>query len=371
MSDSTGSPGERDLPDEETVVIGREQAAALRAEQRHRQAREGGPSSPLEGVGYDLWAGHHDLLRFVDAPADKTVRALVFRYRSSDAEERAAIRAALTMDDFYTLCTFARRCAVRALRARDAALAADVVTAMALIDRERIDWRDILWTLGLTTHALRSLATDADSVLRRARDMAEPGLRELLERFIEASDEDAELANWGYMQVESAAGPGFVGRGLAGYAPTHDLIDLAVKIADLIEGDTYRVSSISAGGELPAVWLPGAAAAESEPVVETSRGCVTLHAVLDPDAHPDSHAQGFYVFVVEARDEAEARRLHDWAATTDGSSHRALRVRHGPLLCLIVARSQVVGVEPFETDRTLARFSAPLDAIVATAAGSS
>ncbi len=369
MPEPTGSPGERDLP-EEVVVIGREQAAALLAEQRHQQAREGGPSSPLEGVGYDLWAGHHDLLRFADAAADETVRALVSRYGGTDADERAGIRAALTMDDFYTLCAFARRCAVRALRARDAQLAADAVTAMALIDRERIDWRDILWTLGLATHALRSLTADADSVLRRARDMAEPEVQELLERFIEASDEDAELANWGYMEVESPAGPGFVGRGLADYAPTYDLIDLASRIADVIESDTYRVSSISAGEELPAVWLPGAAAAESEPLVEACRGCVTLHAVLDPDAHPSSDAQGFYVFVVETRDAADARRLHDWAATTAGSSHHALRVRRGPLLCLVVARSQVVGVEPFETDRTMARFLAPLDAIVATVVGS-
>lgn len=370
MSESTGSPGERGVQDDKTVVIGRERAAASLAEQRHRKAREGGPSSPLEGVRYDLWAGHHDLVRFVDAPADEAVRALVSRYGSSDAEGRAGIRAALTMDDFYTLCTFARRRAVRALRAGDAELAADGVAAVALIDRERIDWRDILWTLGLTTHALRSLTTDPDSVLRRAREMAEPELGELFERFIEASAEDAELASWGYMQVDSAAGPGIVGRGLAGYAPTHDLIDLALRIADVIDGDTYRVSSISAAEELPSVWLPGAGAAESQPVVDVCRGCVTLHAVLDPNAHPSSDAQGFYVFVVEARDEADARLLDDWATTTAASSHRALCVRHGPLLCLVIARSQVQGVAPFETDHTLARFFAPLDSILGTAAES-
>ncbi len=369
MSESNKSTGKQEPQDEETVVIGREYAAALSAAQRHHETLEDGRPSPLEGVGYDFWAGHHDLIRLVAAPADKTVRSLITLYRHTENEGRAGIRSALKMDDFYTLLTFARRNAVRALRANDPGLAADAVTAAALIDSERVDWRDILWALGLTTYVLRGLTTDADAVIGRAQGMAEPNVGEMLSRFIAVSDEDADLAAWGYMQVETAAGVGFVERGIADYAPTVDLIDIALEIAEVIDGDKYRVSSISAADELAPVWLPGASQDEADLAVDACRGCVNVSARLEPDAHSDVDAQQFNVFLIEASNEADAGQLQDWAAPTDGS-HQAVSVQHGPLLCLVIARSFVQDVEPFETADSLSRFFEPFDAIVATAVAS-
>jgi hypothetical protein len=48
------------------------------------------------------------------------------------------------MDDFYTLRIFANRCAVLGWRSRDTDILADGLTAIAMIEIARIDWRDAI-----------------------------------------------------------------------------------------------------------------------------------------------------------------------------------------------------------------------------------
>ena len=260
---------------------------------------------------------------------------------------------------------------MKALRTNSLDLATDAAVATALVDRERIDWREILLALGLVTFALRRLTTEPDSILDRVRGMAEPGVRDLVGRFVEISDEDADLATWGYVQAETPDGFGLIGRGFANYDPTLDLIDVACQVAEVIESDTYHVGEITAGEELYSVWLPGARGDEPSRVLDACRGCVTATALLHPGTHSQSSDQMFLVFIVEAKNETDARRLHNWARVSDDRKHCALSLQHGSLLCLVIARSVVVGVDSFETTDSLMRFFEPLDAIVAAAASSS
>lgn len=347
--------------DEEPFAIGRETAAAAASERRHRETVS--DPSPLESIRYS-WR-HHNLARLVDSAVDEAVQSLVDRYQAADGSERAAIRSALTADDFSTLLTFARRSAVRALQADDTHLAAEAVRAAALVDDERIDWRDVVWTLGLTSCLLRRLTPQADTVLRETIDTAKPEVGAMLRRFVGPSTEDANLATWGYMLVEVDGVLGLVERGVGRYAPTLDLIGVALQIADKLDGDLYRASSIRAAAELPSVWLPGGRPDETDLLVARSRGCVVINTRLAPDAHERSDAQQMTVFLLEAATETDAVRLQSWA--TRPSGHRALSVQHGPLLCLVVARSFVEGVETFETETSLMRLSQPLADILSRA----
>lgn len=369
MSEPPNSPDEPDSPDDHAFVIGGEYAAASSAEQRHQDERGNQEPSPLEGIGYDFWAGHHDLLTLAPSPADEKARILVTSYQGAGAEEASRIRDALTMDDFYTLLTFARRSAVRALRTEDRELARDAVMATALIESERVDWRDILVALGLATYALRALSADPDGLIAQARAMAEPSTAELMGRFIDVAEEDADPAAWGYLPVETADGVGFVEHSIAEYNPTVNLIGVALQIAEVINGDAYRVSSITAAGELAPVWLPGASPSEADVAIDACRGCVTINARLEPGANARADAQQLTAFIVEAANEPAARQLNDWARPADPSSHQAVSVDHGTLMALLIARSFVQDVEPFETAESLARFRDPLDTIVAAAAG--
>ncbi len=358
--------GDESMP-AEPFEIGGEYAAALESELVHQQAREGAEPSPLAGVQYDFWAGHQDLVRLVSTPVDDIVRGLVTSYRQADNDERSQIRSALTMDDFYTLLTFARRGAVRALQATDPQLAADAVAATALIDAARVDWRDILVALGLASHVLRGLSADATETMADLQDLAHPDVAKLIGRFIDPSDEDAELASWGYLRVDTSQGTGFVELGISDYAPTQDLVDVALQVAGVLEADRYRTSSISAGEELAPVWIPGATAAEADLVIDRCRGCIILNARLEPDAHSHSDAQQLTVFIVEADTEAAARQLHDWVRPTDASTHQAISAQQGPLVCVTIARSFVSDAPAFETADSLERFLQPLEAIVASA----
>jgi hypothetical protein len=133
--DSTGRQGS------EAVVIGVQMAAA-RAAEAHHQA-EPHPRSPLAGVAYDPAARELNLLHLAPTPKDELIDEFVDRFAASGGEERALQRSSLTMGDFYTVLNYARRAAVRALRSNDGELARRGITALSVIDENRIDWRDL------------------------------------------------------------------------------------------------------------------------------------------------------------------------------------------------------------------------------------
>ncbi len=364
MHPTSGSPSDGDS-DDSAIVIGAEFAAAVEAERRHQNRLRGAVRSPLEGVRYDFWAGDHDLLRFSDAPADAAVEAAVRRMAGSTGHERDQLRAALSMDDLYTLIGFARRAAVRALRQGSSSAAADATFAAALVDTARIDWRDALVALGVASYALRAVSPEATATLRRARDLALPPTAQLIDRFVDPSDEDADLSSWGLVPVETRDGLGLAECGIEHYEPSRDLVGLAISIADAIDADDYRVSAIRLAEDLAPVWLPGAPPAEADHVLSRCHGCVTVTARLRPPTHPESDSQQLTLFIVETADEADARRLAGWSATTPSSMHQSLGWQAGDLFVLLIARSFVSGVAAYESSESLDRFDEPISAHIA------
>src|SRR5262245_59508017 len=95
------------------IFLDMELAVARMAEEL-RGVTATGPS-PLQDVAYPARATV--LWRWVDASQDATVWAFVRAY--SGLADGARVRASLTLDDCYTLMTYARRCALAALRNED------------------------------------------------------------------------------------------------------------------------------------------------------------------------------------------------------------------------------------------------------------
>ena len=102
------------------IVLGEQMANALAADARHRA--EGHGPSPLAGVEYQSSRGELDLFRFVPSAVDDAVLRFLESRQGVGSDDRAAVRAALTTDDFYTLLTFARRRGLSTLRENDAGL---------------------------------------------------------------------------------------------------------------------------------------------------------------------------------------------------------------------------------------------------------
>src|SRR6516225_6163567 len=116
----------------------------------------------------------------------------------------------VSMDDFYTLFTFARRSAVFALRDNQSSHIIDGLTAIAVIELKRADFRDALVPLALLYNAAIRIGDNPDTLIRSAVALAESNMSALMEEFINRSPNDKDLRQWGHLVMETENGPGLV-----------------------------------------------------------------------------------------------------------------------------------------------------------------
>jgi hypothetical protein len=340
---------------EAAVVLGQEMADAIEREERHR-AVTGAAASPLAGVAYDQRAGELDLHRFVESPVDTAVGEFAASYERLGPEEAGEVRAALSLDDFYTLLAFVRRSVLAALRHRSNPPIHLGLVALTAIDRERVDWRDVAVAAELVAWAIARTGGDHAAELQQAARRCEPGVAEALSGI--AARPAAELEPGMWRAVETAAGPILADDYFERFEPTIDLVGIALAVQDVIEGDAYRVSGMTVATDLPPVWLTATDPAALERALDRARACVGIHAELDPGAAPAAEDQQLLVFLADASSIEDARLLAAAAVPTE--SHEALGVAEGTVCCVVIGSSTVIGVPAFERDGSLERFEEPL-----------
>jgi hypothetical protein len=347
----------------EPVVLGGQLAAAARAEQR-RLATARPARSPVPDQEYDFERGGLGLLKPVPHPLDSRLASLCKRFARSRDEKRAAMRAAISMEEFYTLLAFAHRAAVFAIREQSADRVVAGLTAVTMIEAERVDWRDVLVALGLLHHAATRVGLDADQVFRDLNRLAEPGVSELIRGFIKRPSRDKRLAVWGYEEVETGEGIGLIQGGFGRTRPTCNLIAIASEIADHLAADKYPTSSLDFGEMMPRVWLESRDNTALDKALTAFRTGVSIEAELRPTRGVKSGSQHFVVFLHEMRTEAAARQLLEIARKKKPTFFCKVELAAGRLFCLVVARSWMHGVGSYETPESLARFSGPLGDIL-------
>ncbi len=371
------SPDEADSPEDE-YVIGRELARAAEAEERRMAERPSG-KSPMPTAEYDSARNELGLINPSPSALDAELRELCRRYAESDAQQRSEIRNSISMGEFYTLLTFGRRSAVFAMRRRETEVAADGLTAVAMIDQERVDFRDILICLALLYHSATDAGADADEMLRRAATLADPGTAELLIGFADQTPQHRDLrTSWGYDEVETDDGVGLIGWGFREYDPAADLKALVIEVAHLVAADSYHPDSVEVASELPETWLSGGDMTGARRALASVRGGASISASLRPGEHAANDAQILMVFLVETVTEADAQVLLRSAQGKRTFLQKLLWLFHdekplrfrrlglaaGRLFCLVIAESFMADVEAFETRRSLSRFSEGLQAIL-------
>jgi hypothetical protein len=339
------------------VVLGEQIARAAAAEER-RMAKGGTVKSPMPSQKYDRQSNELGLLRLRQAPLDLALAEITRKYAKADERTRASIRGSISMDEFYTLLTFSQRTAVFALKERSIARVIDGLTALAMIEAERVDWRDILVALSLLNHAAERIGADAGLLIREASRLSEPEVARLMSEFIGRSARHKNLrSNWGYDEVEIDGQVGLIRWGFQVYHPTRDLTKAAVEIADFIAKDKYHPNYVEIATELPSVWLETKDNSGLENALKAVRACASVSGQLRPGEHPDSDSQMFIAFLVETADESAAMTLLKISQEKKPESYAMLGVAEKDLFCLLVARSWVIGVESFETGDKLSRFS--------------
>jgi hypothetical protein len=270
------------------------------------------------------------------------------------------MRTAISLEEFYTLLTFSSRAAVFALRERNVDWIKNGLRAVAMIEAERTDARDILLSIPLLYHSAKRIGANADQLFREAAELSEPNVKELLVGFINRSDEEKDIrSSWGYDEVETASGVGFIGWGFEEYNPTYDLKKIVIELGEVIAKDKYQ-PSLDVASSLPPVWLQSKENLTLESVLKRVRGGASISGDLRPNEHPSHSSQALMVFLVEMEDSRSAQELLEMSKRKRPDDYSMVGVAEGKLFCLVVGRSIQQGVASFETAQSLQRFAAPV-----------
>ena len=342
------------------VILGQQLADAM--EKEKARVSQNSANSPLLSIAYTRNRGEWDLLNPTQVELDETLRKLCSSFATMPTTERAEFRGAVSMHEFYTLLSFAKRSCVFALRSGNQDLLRSGLTAVAMIEADRTDFRDILMTLALLHHSASRLGMDAGAEFTSAAKIAEPATSELITGFASRDSQSQNLrSSWGYVEVGADAEVGFAQWGFAPYSPQTDLLQVAKRIASTIEKDSYIVDSIELATELPPIWLESPTDKSHIPLIEIALGGVTISCRLEKGKHPNPDSQQFTIFLIELDSAASAKHLQQMSEAKKPSDYSMMGFASNGVFALLVSRSFVEGTDSFETKASLVRFQEPIN----------
>jgi hypothetical protein len=342
---------------EKPVILGRELAEARQAE-AERVARGDGAESPLSPVDrYDEFSGESSLCDPVWSSLDDRLTDLCRLYKRQPPDERAATRRSLSMENFYTLFTFACRAAVFAWRADNPRQLEDGLAAVAMVEIARVDWRDALGPPFVIYAIFQQLGLNATQPFAAAAALAEPRLAEMLLSFQDRPEEHKTLQAAGYSRVDTVHGPGLIRSSGSLYAPILPLDQIVLQLAQLLRDHGYSAYAEIAT-ELPDYWLSKVDDGALKAALSTVVGGASVHARPSPAASSDYASQGIMVFLVESSNPGGAEGLMALARQKQSlpNDFILLPSQCGRLFCLFVARNFVAGSKALETQKSMSRF---------------
>lgn len=334
----------------ETFVIGTQIAQARAAQNRHDE-EHGSQPSPMAGLRYSNAEGR--LWRWVESPIDSSIEAIVADFAGLDHAQRNAMRDSLTMDDFYTLLTFTRRCALATLRSGEPSKLEPAFIAIAMIELERIDWRDLLVANWLVRYAGQRQGVSVKDFVSRAIELAEPQTAEALRRDRSARIDLAESC--GYREVSTPEGVALFETGYERFSPSANLAGIAFDVAVALEGNGYAIRSVKVACDLPLTWLRSRDGSAIAKMVRRFSGCISINGVPSLDPEPKPSGQGLLVFLAEAASVDDAMEVAAAAESSSDSLRTQIGLASGRLCAVIIQRSWMADTPPLEDKSSLER----------------
>ena len=332
------------------VELGTQMAQASAAQRRHEETH-GALNSPLADLRYS--SVEHRLWRWVDSPIDGRIEPLVTDFSVLAEAERDSVRHSLTMDDFYTLFAFARRRALAVLRGSEAGQIEPAFVSIAMIDSERVDWRDLLMTNSLVCYAGERIGAPVADLVSRTIQLAEPKTAEAL---MSQRTTRIDLAQTcGYREVGTSEGVALFDTEYEHFSPQADLEGIAFESAVALEDNGYEIDGISLGSDLPLTWLDGRDGSAIAKMARSLSGCVAIHGVPRADPAPSSSGQSIRVFLGEAASESDARQIAAAAENASSSQRTELGVASRRICAVIIQHSWMADTLPMEDAHSLER----------------
>src|SRR6185436_6641028 len=152
-----------------------EAIVATDVEQQRKPGVDAG-SSPMPDKGYDFWHGEGSLIDPVKNSLDSVLAELCQRYAKSDTRARASMRGSIKKEEIYTLLRFSERASVFAIREHSVQWVRNGLSAIAMIEGRRLDFRDILSALSLLYYAANRVGQSGNRLLRDAAALSDANM---------------------------------------------------------------------------------------------------------------------------------------------------------------------------------------------------
>jgi hypothetical protein len=298
--------------------------------------------TPFSGAAYA--SRSHDLARYLNDPLDDVISQAVEPAVGGDLTAWAALREGLNEGDCYAIMTFAERRAAAALRTRHPKFAIDAICALALVSRDKIDYRDL--SVDFPLYAVRGSGGDLQSAIDFALARSEPGTRGAFMARV-GSAKRMSLRDCAYIEVQSNYGLGFMETWAEPIPRRPDLPATAIAIADRIDdAGRYVVDTLHLSA-LPRVWL---GLNPREGVDVPGFGGVIVSADLRGSAR---WSHGLLVFLSDHGDDATARAVADLVRGASDAERPRTALSDGPLVLTVIGGSSTARQTAVETAASL------------------
>jgi len=335
------------------IVLGK-QLADAKEKERQRKSVLGDVPSPLPKAKYSVqekW-----LLNPVENQLDRDLKRAYNQFSHLTQSQRDIFRKSISLDEFYILLTFSQRCAVFAIREKDHFVLRAGFGAIAMIEMERTDFRDVSGPVGLLYYAANRIGFDPASEISEAAKLSEPNVQKLLLDFLKwQGGSKFTLKSWLYKEVETSEGLGIVNLSIHKYNPQSDLLKIILDISKLIEADEYITVSLDLGERIPEVWF-GNQKEMAKKELHQANGTICVHARLNEKYGENAWKQSLFLWLAEMKKDKSPAYLMELIRSKHIEGRYLLAVGIDKLFCLVVAGSWVEKVESFEKEDSLLRF---------------
>lgn len=346
------------------VVLGQEMADTTEKENERISAGNFG-KSPLPDFGYSKWPDEESLINPIENELDLRIKAVCNEYRKADENKKSEIRRSIDQTGIYTLLEFSKRATILGIRRKEPSYIGDGLAAVSMIESERSDYRDVLVALSFLDYGIQKLGLDAKSFFNNALQSSEGKTTDLIKTFSERPADKRKLKTvGGYVAIETGNGIGFVSTYYKKYSPKNNLVEILFRISDLISRDKYRKGNITIGDKIASIWLSTDNDKTIEKYISMASGCASLNTYLKNDLHPKSGVQVLLIYLAEFSEKKDLEILNAQTNDTIPSKFTRLSFTEGNILCLVIQRAVMVGVENYETNESLKRFDIPLREII-------
>lgn len=330
------------------VVLGSEKARADQMEQIRLDTGHF-DESPISDFTYKKFEDDQSLINPIENELDHKIAALCERFFEASEEENLTIRNAISQDEIYTVLQFVRRATVFAIRTKNVTHVWQGFYAIAMVDPERCDYRDVLVALGFAIYGAERLHVNYLDICPKLEIFGFAQLADLIR--VRVKNIPQPDGPDGYKEITTRFGIGFVSNDYKKYKPQKNLVEMLLSVSAVIGDAGYTKGDPKVGDELVAYRLMAAENNNIKTVIMAASGCASITAYHKTVPH-----QRFTVQLAEYEEPERLKTLEKHAAKLPASGFARLVFVQENIICLAWQGCYMQGGKDIESTDSIKRF---------------